>query len=109
MTDAVARFAFDLREAGIVSGEVVSLYDRALTEATGDAWERFYRATFRELSLLERPRSWAAAESLLRLVEDDFGVELFGDLALRRLRASFDYGGHDDSAKWSTVGSSSMR
>ena len=86
MTDPVGRLAFDLREAGIHDGEIVALYDRAIAQPAPDAWERFYRAVFRALSLLEQPRSFAAVESLLRLVEDDFGFELFGEVALRRLR-----------------------
>jgi hypothetical protein len=82
------RFAGDLREAGIAGDGIAWLYERALLERSDAAWERFYRATFRALGSLARPRSRSSVESLLRLVADDFGWRLFGGDAIELLRAS---------------------
>lgn len=95
MSQAVWRFARDLADAGINAGQravLALIYDRALTARSAAAWTRLYRALFSALRLLAHStpatRFAPAIESLLHIVEDDFGVELFGPLALHRLRAS---------------------
>lgn len=96
MNEAVWRFARDLSDAGIAPRRravLALLYDRALAAASGASWARLYRTLFSALRLVsyESPASVvpaAAVESLLRIVEDDFGLSLFGERAVSRLRAS---------------------
>jgi hypothetical protein len=95
MNEAIAHFENDLSQAGIGARAIAtlaSLYRDALLEASGRAWSRLYRATFSTLrALARRPpsrQSHAAIESLLRLLEDDLGMALFGAPAVRRLRVS---------------------
>ncbi len=95
MNEAIAHFENDLSQAGMDARAIAtltSLYRDALLEASGRAWSRLYRATFSTLrALARRPsrrQSHAAIESLLRLLEDDLGMALFGASAVRRLRGS---------------------
>ncbi len=93
---AVSRFEDDLSQAGVEARAMAtlgSLYSDALLEASDRAWSRLYRATFSTLrALARRPttriQSRAALETLLRLLEDDLGLVLFGAPAIGRLRAS---------------------
>lgn len=92
MTDATERLTQDLHDAGIALDEVrrvTRLYDRALGRASNVDWERLYRATFSALRRTDStaPHSRSAVESLLRLLEDDFGTALFGTEAVAILRA----------------------
>lgn len=96
MNEAIAHFEDDLSHAGVGArgiATLVSLYRDALRDASERAWSRLYRAMFSSLrELARRPsariQSRAALESLLRLLEDDLGLALFGAPAVRRLRAS---------------------
>jgi hypothetical protein len=95
VNDAVWRFARDLADAGMSAGQravLALIYDRALTAGSAASWTRLYRVLFSALRLLARSAPAGpftpALESVLRIVEDDFGLKLFGPLALRRLRAS---------------------
>jgi hypothetical protein len=97
MNEAIAHFENDLSQAGIGTRAIVtlgSLYRDALLDASGRAWSRLYRATFSTLrALARRPpsgirQSRRAIESLLRLLEDDLGMALFGAAAVSRLRVS---------------------
>lgn len=96
MNEAIAHFEDDLSLAGVGArgiATLVSLYRDALLDASDRAWSRLYRAMFSSLrALARRPsariQSRAALESLLRLLEDDLGLALFGAPAVSRLRAS---------------------
>lgn len=96
MNEAIAHFEDDLSQAGVETrgiATLASLYRDALLSASDRAWSRLYRATFSSLRALVRRqpyriRSRTALESLLRLLEDDFGLALFGAPAVSRLRAS---------------------
>lgn len=83
MNDVIEHFAGDLRASGVDELGVVrtaQLYGRALVTGSDFAWRQFYRATFVALTRsAERalPRSLAAVESLLRLLDDDLGRTLF--------------------------------
>jgi hypothetical protein len=92
VTEAIERFAGDLREAGIDGPDVArltDLYDLALRSAGPAQWRGFYRATFQALrrSTRENPiRTYRAVDALLCLLEDDLGADLFGGEAIARLR-----------------------
>jgi hypothetical protein len=97
MNDAVRRFVDDLFYAGIGTRQralLTLLYDRTLMAGSMASWNRLYRAIFSALQLLSHepfaatPRSSEARASLLRIVEDDLGLEIFGGAAVTRLRAS---------------------
>jgi hypothetical protein len=95
MNDAVWRFARDCTDAGMGARQravLALIYDRALAAGSAASWTRLYRALFSALRLLARSAPAGqlapAIESLLRILEDDLGVKLFGLLALRRLRGS---------------------
>jgi hypothetical protein len=99
VSDAVWRFVRDLSVAGMGTRQRAALaliYERALTVGSAASWQRFYRALFSALRLLSHdraalaPQASDAVESLLRIVEDDFGSRLFGAQALSRLRASLN-------------------
>jgi hypothetical protein len=96
MNDPVWSLSADLFHAGIClrrRAVLALLYDRALTENSAASWTRLYRAIFSALLTLSRDstapawQSSAAVESLLRIVEDDLGLQLFGAQAAERLRA----------------------
>jgi hypothetical protein len=96
MNDPVWHLSADLFHAGISlrrRAVLALLYDRALTENSAASWTRLYRAIFSALLALSLDstepawRSPAAVESLLRIVEDDLGLQLFGMQAAKRLRA----------------------
>jgi hypothetical protein len=93
---AIARFVDDLLDAGICTRRravLTLLYDRSLMAGSTASWRRLYRAIFAALQQLSEeppaptPRSFAAQASLLRIVEDDLGSEIFGVAAVGRLRA----------------------
>jgi hypothetical protein len=90
VTPAIGRFAADLRAAGVPPEEcerIARLYELALTRA--HAWKRLYRATFaalRRSASRETLRAPEAVDSLLLLLEDDLGQQLFGLPAVGRLR-----------------------
>jgi hypothetical protein len=95
VNDAVRRFVDDLLDAGIgtqQSGTLTSLYKQALTAGTAASWRRLYRAIFSALQVLSQepspttPGSSAARASLMRIVADDLGSEIFGKAAVNRLR-----------------------
>jgi hypothetical protein len=97
VNDAVRRFVDDLFDAGIgtqQSTTLTSLYEQALMAGTAASWRRLYRAIFSALQRLSQesaaptPRSSAPRASLLRIVEDDLGLEIFGGAAANQLRAS---------------------
>jgi hypothetical protein len=95
VNQAIAHFEDDLAQAGVETrgiAALVALYRDALMDASERAWNRLYRAIFSSLRALSRRpsariKSRGALESLLRLVEDDFGFALFGAQAVSRLRA----------------------
>jgi hypothetical protein len=97
MNGAVHRFVDDLLYAGIGTRQravLTLLYDRTLKAGSAASWIRLYRAIFSALQLLSHKpfaptlRSCEARASLLRIVEDDLGLEIFGGAAVRRLRTS---------------------
>ena len=96
MNDPVWRLSADLFHAGIClrrRAVLALLYDRALIDNSAASWMRLYRAIFSALLTLSlnspvpAARSSAAVESLLRILEDDLGLQLFGADAVWRLRA----------------------
>lgn len=98
LVDACLHLADDLCALGAPAdaiAEVVTFYERALSERSEDAWKRFYVATFQCLRALEddRPAVPAqfetAARSLLSLLEDDFGAILIDESDVARLRRQF--------------------
>jgi hypothetical protein len=99
MNDTIQRFGRDLLEAGVVMRQravLMLLYDRALSAGLPASWARLYRTLFSALRLLAEKRpdavkgSRLAIDSLLRILEDDFGAALFGAEATRRLRWSLE-------------------
>jgi hypothetical protein len=93
MNDVVQRLCDDLVESGIPSqsiARVAGLYQVALAERWVEDWDAFYRAVFTALEELpvqtQSPRSERALDSLLRIIEDDHGLMLFGEDASKRLR-----------------------
>lgn len=105
VNEAIAHFEHDLAQAGVETrgiATLVALYRSALVDASERAWNRLYRAIFSSLRALSRRssariQSRSALESVLRLVEDDFGFALFGAPAVSRLRASL---APDDQVSW---------
>lgn len=93
MNDLIEHFAGDLRACGVDEIGIVrttELYDRALVTGSDFAWRRFYRATFVALKRGAQrvfPRSLAAVESLLRLLDDDLGRTLFDARTIEQLGA----------------------
>jgi hypothetical protein len=97
MNEVIAHFENDLLQAGIGARAVAMLgflYREALLDTSERAWSRLYRAAFStSRALARRPpsgiaQSHRATESLLRLLEDDLGMALFGAAAVSRLRVS---------------------
>jgi len=92
MNDAVERFCEDLVDSGVKAhriAELASRYQIALASASESEWDEFYRATHAalwELTANPAARSGAALESLLLIVADDRGIELFGSKAASDLR-----------------------
>jgi hypothetical protein len=99
MNDPIQRFDHDLFEAGVVMRQravLMLLYDHALSAGSPASWARLYRTLFSALRLLAGKRldavagSRIAIDSLLRILEDDFGAALFGPEATRSLRWSLE-------------------
>lgn len=74
----------DLTDAGVpalAAAAVCADYETALIVGSGTAWVRFYRRLFAALQELGEPsnggRCVQARRSLLQIVEDDLGCELF--------------------------------
>ena len=77
--------------AHVVAGVLVH-YESALQHRSPAAWQRFYRALFtcvEQLSLRSKPVDRATLESVLAILEDDFGSRLFDRAALARIRGSY--------------------
>jgi len=100
MSDPISRFADDLCDAGLggrARAVLVLLYVRALMMGTSASWKRLYHALFSALRRLSqepsapRLRSFAARATLLRIVEDDLGLAMFGDAAVTRLRTALAF------------------
>jgi hypothetical protein len=100
MNETIQRFGRDLLEAGVVLRQravLMLLYDRALSAGSPASWARLYRTLFSALRLLTEKRpdavkgSRRAIDSLLRILEDDFGAALFGPEATLRLRWSLEW------------------
>lgn len=94
--NAVQRFESDLAACGMpreLSGLVCNRYARALETGAPAEWERFYQRLFFAMSELatqpECSGNCMAFETVMRILEDDLGWELFGERRLGRLRSAF--------------------
>jgi hypothetical protein len=99
VNDPIQRFDHELLEAGVVVRQravLMLLYEHALSAGSPASWARLYRTLFSALRLLAEKRpdpvkgSRLAIDSLLRILEDDFGAALFGPEATRSLRWSLE-------------------
>lgn len=81
----------DLRRTGVpanVQEETCTAYAHALVERTSKRWENFYRTLFDALHSATAPAiEHDALRSLLLILEDDLGVQLFRASDLHVLRS----------------------
>jgi hypothetical protein len=87
---AVARFAEDLRAAGIPRphlSQAMSLYRSALFEPSQEAWGRLYRHVSQTLQQwCGKPLDPGAARRLFAFIDDDFGRSVLELPVRTRLR-----------------------
>ena len=93
--NAVERLESDLTACGMpkeLSGLVCNRYARALETGAPAEWERFYQRLFFAMSDLGAHPGFSgsreAFETVMRILEDDLGWELFGELRLGKLRSA---------------------
>ena len=80
----------DLRRSGVdlhAREQTCSAYAQALTDCSSRCWEHFYRTLYHALQAAQVPAGFEeAAQSLLSILEDDLGVQLFDTQQLQGLR-----------------------
>jgi hypothetical protein len=80
----------DLHGSGVFDDaceQACTAYARALADRSSEHWEIFYRTLYNVLRSAEAPASVPAATSLLSILEDDLGTQLFTAAQLHALRA----------------------
>ena len=95
ITEAVSHLRADLIESGMTSYDVATIqqaYESALRIVSENAWRHFYEDVITGLLRMSgKPRRYGerarrATESLLRLIDDDFGASLVDPALAAQLR-----------------------